>query len=500
MTESRRPNILIFMNDQQQGATVDAGHPCRTPNVDRLANEGLRFGRTYTTTAHCCPSRATFMTGLYPSRHGIYNNVLNNAAQYTSLAPGTVTFSEVLAQAGYRLAYSGKWHVCRDEQPKDRGWRQYRATSIEGEWHGTRWERHRSMAQEPESTAPRGRGELLRPGWSRYTLYGVSDPAPDTDPYKPGDLETVQTGIRALRDLACQDGPWCLYVGPTGPHDPYIIPEHYATMYDPNDVELPESYGDDLEDKPRVYQRQRRFWSQLSEDEYREAIAHYWGYCTMQDDLLGMVLDALDETGQADDTLVIYMSDHGDYAGAHGLFMKGVAAFDECYRIPNVMRWPNGIEHPGREVDEFVTLADFGPTFAELADASLPEASGQSLVPFLRNAPTPDWPDALFSQFNGVELYYSQRFVQTKRWKYVYNGFDFDELYDLRADPHCMRNLAMDPDRAGEIEEMCARMWRKAYEEQDIICNPYPTVSLAPYGPMVGLRDLGDPHPSCTGE
>ncbi|MFO7917176.1 MAG: sulfatase-like hydrolase/transferase [Anaerolineae bacterium] len=486
----KRPNILIFMNDQQQGAVLDPKSPCRTPHADGLAREGIRFQRTYTTTAHCCPSRATFMTGLYPSHHGIYNNVLNQAALNTSLNPGIVTFSERLSDSGYQMAFSGKWHVCADEAPQDRGWKQYHATAIEGEWHGKRWETFREMAQEPDDDSPRGQGELLRPGWGRYRLYGTREPDPESDPFMPGDLETVEMGIRALEDLAGQRDPWCLFIGPVGPHDPYIIPQKYATMYDPADVKLPTSFYDDMGDKPRVYQRQRRFWGQMTEDEYREAIAHYWGFCTMQDDFLGMVLDALDASGRAEDTLVIFMSDHGDYAGAHGLFMKGVAPFDECYRIPCVMRWPKGIANPGRVVDEFVTLADFAPTLVELAGASLPKTSGRSLSPFLNDRDPGDWPDQICSQFNGVELYYSQRFVQTKEWKYVYNGFDFDELYHLEEDPRCMRNLAEDPRYRPIIEEMCRRMWRKGYEEKDIFCNPYPTVSLAPFGPMVALRDL----------
>ncbi|MBC7235665.1 MAG: sulfatase-like hydrolase/transferase [Chloroflexi bacterium] len=489
MSVDTRPNLLIFMNDQQQGQVNEPGHPCRTPHADRLAAEGVRFARAYTTTAHCCPSRATFMTGLYPSRHGIYNNVLNDAALSRSLKPGVVTFSEVLRDAGYELAFSGKWHVCADEQPQDRGWNQYHATAIQGEMHGLRWERFRELAHQPEPDAPRGRGELLRPGWGRYRLYGTREPAPETDPYLPGDLRTVEIGIRALQDLARQEKPWCLYIGPVGPHDPYILPEHYATMYDPAEVELPPSYYDDLMDKPRVYQRQRRFWGQMTEEEYREAIAHYWGFCSMQDDLLGMVMEALEATGQAENTFLLFISDHGDYAGAHGLFMKGVAAFDECYRVPCIMRWPAGIAEPGRTVEEFVTLADLAPTFAELAGTALPAQSGRSLLPFLRGERPEDWPDELCSQFNGVELYYSQRFVQTREWKYVYNGFDFDELYHLSEDPHCLRNLAGDLRYRPVIEEMCRRMWRKGYEEGDIFCNPYPTVSLAPFGPMVGLRE-----------
>lgn len=488
MGDQTRPNILIFMNDQEQGAILDPGHPCRRPHADRLMSEGVTFSRAYTTTAHCCPARATFMTGLYPSWHGIYNNVLNQAAIHTSLNPGVVTFSEVLRNAGYAMAWSGKWHVCADEGPKDRGWVEYNVNAVQPETHGLRWDNFLRMAATHESDAPRARGELLRPGWGRYQLYGTRPPRPESDPFTPGDLHTVQKGIGALGELCRQAKPWCLYIGPVGPHDPYIIPDKYARMYDPSDVTLPPSYYDNLLDKPRVYQRQRRFWAQMSEGEYREAIAHYWGYCTMQDDLLGMVIEALEASGQADNTLLLFISDHGDYAGAHGLFMKGVAAFDECYRVPCVMCWPRGITQPGRTVDEFITLADFAPTFAELAAATLPRSSGQSMLPFLRNEAPAGWPDALHSQFNGVELYYSQRFVQTREWKYVYNGFDFDELYDLGEDPHCMRNLAEDPRYRDVIAEMCRRMWRKAYEERDICSNPYGTVSLAPFGPMVGLR------------
>jgi arylsulfatase A-like enzyme len=488
MSGTKRPNILIFMNDQEQANVLEPGHPCQTPNADRLAREGLRFSQVYTTTAHCCPSRATFMTGLYPSRHGIYNNVLNQAALHESLKPGVTTFSEVLAEVGYQLAWSGKWHVSATEGPGDRGWKVYHATAVKGDWHGRRWEQFREMARQPEESGPRRRGELLRPGWGRYRLYGTLPSTVDFDLFR--DMTTVRIGIQALKDVTQQGEPWCLYVGPVGPHDPYIIPEKYVRMYDPADVALPLSFYDNMLDKPRVYQRQRRFWGQLSEDEYREAIAHYWGYCTMQDDFLGMVMDALDESGQADNTLIIFMSDHGDYVGAHGLFMKGVAAFDECYHIPCVMRWPDGIVRPGRTIDAFVTLADFAPTFAELATSNMPEASGHSLTPFLQDQSPADWPDEVCSQFNGVELYYSQRFVRTREWKYVYNGFDFDELYHLTEDPHCMCNLAEDRRYRGIIKEMCQRMWRKAYRERDICCNPYATVSLAPFGPMVGLRDV----------
>ncbi len=505
----RRPNFLIFMTDQQQAQVIAPEHPCRTPHVERLAAQGVRFTRAYTPAAHCCPSRATFFTGLYPSRHGVYNNVLNGQAIHTGLNPGVVTFGERLREAGYRLVFSGKWHVSAHETPADRGWEELTVGAVRGQRHGISWAQWEERARQPaDDDRPRGRGEILRPGWGRYRLYGTANPArrpdqpapdggaADTAPYRAAaDYRIVAPALQALRELAAGEQPWCLYIGVNGPHDPFMVPPPYDRLYDPATVPLPPNYHDRLEDKPRVYQRQRRqLWDQLGEDEIREAIAHYWGYCTLLDEMLGEVLATLEATGQAEETVVIFLSDHGDYAGAHGLFCKGVPAFDEAYHIPLVIRWPQGIARPGRTVDEFVTLADLAPTLLELAGCPVPpDLSGRSLAPFLRDETPADWPDAFYSQFNGVELYYSQRIVQTKRYKYVFNGFDFDELYDLQVDPHETVNLAQRPEYQPVIREMVARMWRFAHQERDTQHNPYITVGLAPYGPLEGLRTSAGP-------
>lgn len=491
-----RPNILIFMTDHEQAQVIAPGHPCRTPFVEKLAAEGLRFGRFYTPAAHCCPSRATMFTGLYPSRHGIFNNVLNGQAIHTSLYPGVRTFGQDLKEAGYSLAFSGKWHVCADETPADHGWQELKVTAAGGERHEISWQRWQAwqaMARQPKpEDGTRGPGEIIRPGWGPYSLYGSRTGSNEGPAYtQHRDWDTVARGIAGLGELSRGDAPWCLYIGVGGPHDPYVIPEHYARMYDPAEVPLPPNFHDSLEDKPRIYQRQRRqVWGQLSEEEYRQAIAHYWGYCTMLDDMFGEVLSALDDTGCAHSTLVMFLSDHGDYAGAHGLFAKGVAAFDEAYHIPLAIRWPAGIANPGRVVDEFATLADVAPTLLELAGCSVPEdLTGRSLLPFLRNQPVGDWPDAFYSQMNGVELYYTQRVVQTKRHKYVYNGFDFDELYDLEADPYELVNLSARSDMEPIKRDLVKRMWRFAYRERDTVHNGYITVGLAPYGPQLAFEE-----------
>lgn len=489
----QRPNILIFMTDQQQAQVTAADHPCQTPNADRLARDGVRFTRTYAPTAHCCPARATFMTGLYPSRHGIFNNVRTRTAINTGLNPDIETFSEKLRDAGYDLTLCGKWHVSAEEDPADRGWRERAVTAAGGTFHSRSIEDWRTGPQSVDTSGgDRPEGHVQRPGWGDFVVYQT---LPDGGPkgYEAdNDYKVVGAAVDTLHEYGQRDEPWCLFVGPIGPHDPFNVPEKFVRMYDDVEIPLPESYRDTLEDKPRIYQRQRRqLWDQLSEDEVRESIRHYWAYCTMEDALLGEVLDALEATGQAENTLVIFMSDHGEYAGAHGLYLKGVPAFREAYHVPCIMRWPEGIANPDRTVDEFVSLADFAPTFLELADAETPSAplTGRSLAPFLRDETPADWPDAVYSQLNGVELYYTQRAVTTKEYKYVYNGFDFDELYDLRTDPHEMTNVADDPAYAELKHELVRKMWHFAAEQEDIIFNPYGTVALAPWGPADGLGE-----------
>ncbi|SVB05932.1 uncharacterized protein METZ01_LOCUS158786 [marine metagenome] len=476
------------MTDQEQAQVSFPEHPCRMPHTERVAREGVLFRNCNTIAAHCCPSRASFMTGLYPSRHGVYNNVNTHTAIHRGLNDGVVTFSELLKESGYRMVYSGKWHVSNRENPRDRGWEERAVGGPGNSEHGrpplSRWE---EAAQEPEQR--RNRGQVLRPGWGNYQVYGTQ---PDTNGYRDSrDYEFVSLGIEALGDLTSGNDPWCLFIGPNGPHDPFIIPEPYASMYDPGDIELPPSYQDRMEDKPRIYQRMRQqYWDQLSETEVRESIAFYWGYCTMMDDMFGEIMKALDATGEADRTVVVRMSDHGDYCGAHGLYCKGVPPFREAYNIPLVIRWPEGISQPGRETDALVNLLDFAPTFLELGGVTdIPELiAGRSLTPFFGTSEPEDWRDAHCTQFNGVELYYTQRVVQTHTCKYVYNGFDFDEMYDLLRDPHEMTNVSERSEYQGLKKDLVKRMWQTALAEEDIITNPYATVAMAPWGPGIAME------------
>lgn len=477
----RPPNIIVFMSDQEQAQVVKKGHPCNTPCAEKLAEEGILFNRFYTPTAHSCPARACYFTGLYPSHHGIYNNINNHTAIGGDIKNNSRMFSENMAAAGWNMGHTGKWHCSNTERPSERGWEEVASTAMphigmpEAFWN--------SLLKEsvPEPTERR-RGEILKPGYGSAFLYGTNGREMRND----RDYITVTKAIEALEKYAKEDKPFFIHCGPLNPHDPYIVPEKYATMYDPKSVQLPPSYFDNLEDKPRLYQRMRdMLFSQLTMDEVRESIAHYWGQCTMVDDMRQMIYDAVDALGLRDNTILIFTSDHGDYQGAHGLYCKGVPAFDEGVRVPFIIRWPEGIENPGRVVDEFATLCDLAPTFLEVAGLEQNPTSGASLVPFFKKNEVEGWTDEFHTQMNGVELYYSQRSVSTKEFKYVFNPFDFDELYDLRNDPHEMLNLIEDKNYDEVKFDMVKRMWRFAAKEKDIIGNGYFTVALAPWGPRI---------------
>lgn len=440
------PNILIFMPDQQNGATVLPESPVLMPNMQHFLKESVAFIAAHCPAPHCCPSRASFMTGLYPSEHGVFNNVTTDTAIHPNPYPGTPFWGQWLKTAGYIMGYSGKLHVGRDITPQSCGFEnvcslEQDSLAINEARKAEQWKQARSELSNPEA---RKFGEIMRPEWTNLQLYKT---LPNSGPKAYEGLEdyrVVQAGIEAMKRIAADSRPWCVMISNSGAHDPYNVPQRFVDLYDLDSIELPASFHDTLDDKPRVYQRQRyQYWSQLSNRETRDALRHYYAKCTMQDAMFGELLHALDQTGQSENTIVIYVSDHGDYHAAHGLWMKGVPSFREAYHIPAVVRWPRGIKRPGREVDVLVDQVDWAPTILEACGVA-PEKklSGRSLMPWLQDESPTDWRQATFTQMNGVELYYTQRIVMTKDWKYVYNGFDYDELYDLRNDPHETRNLA----------------------------------------------------------
>ncbi len=481
----KKPNILIVMTDHQRADTVLPDNPCIMPNVKKMATEGVNFARTYPPMAHCCPARTTFMSGLYPSRSGVWNNVDNEYAINHGPHRDIKFWSQDLKDAGYNLAYCGKWHVSAyaDQTPKNYGWKELMKYGEKLQDTGIKWENIRKSAGNlPENL---GEGRVNLPGYAPHKLYDEVDIAFEEDDV------TTKLALAEMGALAQEQAPWVLYVGWDSPHTPYRAEKKYLDLYDPAETELPPSFFDEMEDKPDYYSKLRKqVFDKVDIEGAKESIRHYRACCSKIDDKFGLLLSKLDETGQADDTIVIFCSDHGDYVGDHGLFHKQVPAFLGAYMVPAVMRWPNGIKKPGRTVDEFVSLADFAPTFLEVAGISTDRYfSGESLVPFLNDETPENWRQEMCTQCEGTEQMFTQRMVATKEYKYVYNGFGRDELYDLVNDPDEMRNLEHDPAYNEIKRDLVGRMWRFAYKEQDRLgSTQYIMVNTAPWGPAEAFR------------
>lgn len=482
------PNILVFMTDQQRWDTTLPTHPCRTPHLDRLAAQGISFERCYTTAAHCCPARASMMTGLMPSGHGIRNNVANAAALSTSLKQGVVTWSQRLCDAGYRLGYSGKWHVSGEHTPADCGWSEIGPIGARrrGEPVPPGVREHPGLLEPVPRPDPRPEGVHLNNGWPPRPFIGSDE----NFGRNHVDRQSLEAGLEGIKQFASGDKPWCVMMSLNGPHDPFIVPEPYASLYDPDDIPLPPSFDDRLCDKPNIYRRHREeLWDQFTPREYRLAIARYWGCCTMLDDWLGETLATLEATGQRDNTLIVFLSDHGEMLGDHGLFLKGIMAFDEAHHVPLIMSLPSQIKDPGRRVGDLVCLSDFAPTIVDVAEADdLVAVHGRSLRPYFEHKTHSQARRVHYNQMDGVELYYTQRTVRTPRYRYTFNGFDFDELYDLEHDPHEMVNLRTDSRYQTVLREMTRLMWQEADRTDDYIGCPYTSVALPNPGPICRLE------------
>ena len=216
------------------------------------------------------------------------------------------------------------------------------------------------------------RGVVRHRGYRDLLLHGVVDePVEGTREHY-----VFSRGIDFLTGSGGQEQPWCLFLSTVGPHDPYVVPREYRRLYDARALTPPPSFRDALLHRPAIYRRMQSVWDQMQWTDFAEATACYYAFCSLIDDQIGRVLRVLEETGQSENTLVLFMSDHGDYMGAHRLMLKGVPAFEEAYRVPLVLRGP-GVTS-GQEVPEIVSLLDVAPTLMELTQGEGFSCHGRS--------------------------------------------------------------------------------------------------------------------------
>jgi len=476
---AKRPSILGILTDHTSAAAV-ASPDCRTPNLDALAAGGIRFDRYYTVNAICSPARASLLTGLYPSAHGVWDCTHTQRPEWVDLRTGRCRcFSHRLAAAGYRNAYFGKWHVEQSNRLEDFGWHEY------------------------ELECSRGRGEpvpgtelvLSHPGYRPYRIAAIAD-GPRTHP-------AFDRAIDFLCHRTRPDEPFCCLVSTAEPHDPYVPPRPFFEQYDLERVPLPASLGDELVGRPEIVRRLQEVWRPLRPDQWRRIIASYWAVVGFLDHEVGRLLEALAASGRDADTIVFFTADHGDMMGAHGLLTKGIGTpYEPVYNVPLVFRLPAGRprgeggaslarEPAGASRDgnrsHVLSAVDLAPTLLDLCGLEPPPGThGRSFRAVLAGtAAATEWQDA-YAEFFGQRFLYTQRIVWHGRWKFVFNPGGIDELYDLESDPGECRNLAADPAHRSLLLAMTRRMWRRmhAIGDRSLFDSHYGTLRTAAVGPL----------------
>jgi len=477
-----RPNILFLFADQMQGKVLEPESPCLTPNIDRLIANGIRFSRAYTTSAVTSPAQASLMTGLLPHNHGMVwvRHCVDD--DQGCLREDKPHWAQRLSAAGYRTGLFTRWMVERSNDLPKFGWQEgvtqsspeqaEKAKELRG---GDESEARYSLEKRYDSP----------PGYEQRPFYAVTD-----SPTEHRGLGVSAAFAREFLEDAVQGSqPWCCFFSFSEPHDPFITRQEDFDKYDVDAIPLAPNVHDDLEGRPNIYKKAQRAWANLTDRERREAAACYYASITEIDEVYGNLIELVEQAGQLDNTVVIVSSDHGEMLGAHGLYCKNLTAVEEIYHIPMVFSGPGLAK--GKVSPAIVGLHDVCPTLLELTGAE-PFDSPDS-VSFASALRDPDGESAKFD--TGYAEYFGGRYILTQRvlwhgpWKFVFNGFDFDELYNLDDDPYEMANLAASPDHQDVLRQMMKLTWERIRDTGDtsVLNSHYPILRLAPFGP--GIMD-----------
>jgi len=479
-----RPNILFIMTDQHRWDCIGAnGNPLiKTPNLDRLAAAGANFTHFFVQAPVCVPSRASFFTGRYPHAH-------RNRVNYTPLDRNEVLMQSRLRDAGYATASVGKLHY-------------YPPTSLEAKRTGF------DFVELHDAVSPLDR-------FSDYVAWRKQhDPQSDT-PYRalakeipPGKnpfrqaidqkySETTWVGLRTrhhLRELAAGDKPFFLFSSFWKPHSPFEVPQPYDAMYDDVEIPLPTQMTLDqimaLPTPLRTLILRFRPSYETDRERLEWMYRSYYGAISHIDREVGLILDELEAAGVAENTIVVFSSDHGDQMLEHGLMGKN-CFFEASVRVPFMIRFPGNVQPAN--YDELVESVDLLPTLFDLVGLPEPYSNqGRSLAGLIATQGGGYVPrEVVFSEnvipevitggqrtfefikgqgIHGIR-HPDAKMVRTRRWKYVYYPEGYEELYDLKVDAEEMTNLAGDPQYRDQIYEMKDRLlhWLTTVDEADQI-------------------------------
>jgi len=483
-----KPNVLILFSDQHNKMVMGyEDHPdVITPNLDELAAEGIVFDRAYATVGVCSPSRSSFLTGLMPRTLGLLSN-----EGHTSVMDDAVSMASIFRINGYNTYTFGKRHV---SGAIDEGWdvKKSHLYNPEDNDDYVRWIEREGVAMEFawDWAAEFGRGP--RGSSTRDSILPTADlgtrisrlPADHTM-----EAYTRMETIKMIREQSEKDKPFFCWATFYRPHQPYTPQQVFMELYDVSSwgegtrngssIKMPENFHEPAANLPPLLQSQRnggnKVWNMdlafENEQLWRNYIGAYYALITEIDACIGEIMEALEEEGIQDETIIIYTSDHGDFAGRHGMVEKAAAGqniYEEILNVPLIIRIP-GNKKGGERIAELVTLADVLPTLTDLLDLDLPEMKypmqGQSLRPVICS-------NGSLNREYIVSESWSQATVITQDLKLgmmldptvVHESWDYrdfgDMLFDMRSDPDENHNLINDP------EYRLKRELLKAYYEE----------------------------------
>jgi len=434
-----RPNMIIVLVDDMRWDEIGvAGHPyVQTPNMDRVAREGVYFRNSFTTPPLCSPARASFLTGQYAHTNGITDNLARNEQSHR-----LETFPKALQAAGYDTAFVGKWHMGNDDSPRP-GFTRWAVMKGQGE------------AINPEINIDGERRQFQ--GYVTDILTDLSMDFINTARDKPFMLYVSH---KALHPNITQLDDGSTAAAPSG-RGGFIAADRHVGMY--RDAIIPRRASSSVapEDKPALM-RQINDLPLLGPGTItrERTIIERQEMLMAVDDGLGTLMDALETRGELDNTIVVVASDHGYWYGEHGLGAERRLAYEEASRIPLMIRYPGGIE-AGTRPSELVLNIDLAPTLLELAgERPGDHIQGVSLLPVLAGS-ADDWRDSILIEYYSDTVFerivkMGYKAVRTDRYKYIqYQDLEgMNELYDLAYDPYELRNIIGNADAAPLLDDM----------------------------------------------
>ena len=425
---SQRPNILLIMSDEHDPAVTGCyGHPyIETPHLNRLASEGTTFDNAYTACPICVPARMSFMTGQYVHQIGTWDNG-------SPLASAIPTMGSYLEAAGYETATCGRTHFIGPERLHGFG---KRLMDDAEKW------KHWNMSA-PSRTPDARRGSNSH----------VTECGPDENWQTDYDCTAADLSERFLKSRAqYADRPFLLYTGFINPHFPLLCPREYFDRYYPDRVILPHTRTEPCDTQHPSIQ-QLRYWLR-NEEPLDDAIsttatAAYYGLISFTDYLIGRLLDIVDNSSLRDNTVVIYVSDHGEMGGHHGIWQKQ-CFYERAVRVPMIIRHPNAAGN--QRIAAGANLIDILPTLLDLAEQDPAPLPGSSLLPAISGHPFPDRP--IFSEYHALGALTGGFMIKKGDWKYIHYVGLPDQLFNVANDPDEIENRADDPTCADILSDL----------------------------------------------